>query len=524
MAALDIRKELLDSLGLGRSYQNIGLITSAIGEDSVALRYLQQARSIREALKDQVGLIYTLVSMAEVENKLGQIGRARNQLRLALTYAHDLGSEKVIAYVEYHLGEFFLGYEELQQADSYLSRSYQTYLKLEDLNGASQAVLALASLDLKRETYLDAISKVLPQLGTIEDLQAIPLRRDAYEILSIGYAALGQHQAAYRFQSLYIKDDQALRDEEAIRRITLLRGQFDFEAQNKELQILQERSEKNRLRTTSIATSLGVLLLIACLVVVFVLYRSQNRVTHILTAQKQEIETKNRELARTNRELADFAHAASHDLKQPLRTINSYAGLLQRRYASQLDPNGQDFLAYITKGTSNMWTLLNDLLAYARFGRQEEALTELSVEDLLREVTQSLRQQIRESGASFFWSHMPTLLAYHSGLYQLFLNLISNAIKFRGEDPPQIVIGYQDAQHTHLFMIRDNGIGIDPAYQDKVFQAFQRLHEPDKYPGTGLGLAIVLKAVQMHQGKIWIDSIPGEGSTFWVELPKEMNV
>ncbi|MEM9985763.1 MAG: ATP-binding protein, partial [Bacteroidota bacterium] len=410
------------------------------------------------------------------------------------------------------------------EASLYLSRSHQAYLRLEDLNGASQAILGLARLCLEREEYLYAINLVLPQLEIIEDLQAIPLRRDAYKILSQGHAAWGQPLQAYQFQSLYIKDDQALRTEEAVRRITLLRGQFDFEAKNRELQILQERSEKNRLRIASLVTSLIVLFLIACLVVVFVLYRSQNQVTHILTAQKQEIEAKNRELARTNSELADFAHAASHDLKQPLRTINSYAGQLQRRYASQLDPSGQDFLAYITKGTANMWTLLNDLLAYARFGRQEEALVDLSVEDLLREVTQSLRQQIRESGASFFWSHMPTLSAYRSGLYQLFLNLISNAIKFRGQDPPQIVLGYQETPRSHIFMIRDNGIGIDPAYQDKIFQAFQRLNEQERYPGTGLGLAIVLKAVQMHQGRIWVDSIPDQGSTFWVELPKELRL
>jgi PAS domain S-box-containing protein len=226
------------------------------------------------------------------------------------------------------------------------------------------------------------------------------------------------------------------------------------------------------------------------------------------------------ELKSSNAELEQFAYVASHDLQEPLRGIAGLAQILQQRYQGQLDSQADEFIDLIVDGTQRMQTLINDLLAYSRIGRRGEAIRSTGAEAALKAVMQNLSVGIREYGATITNDSLPTVKADATQLIQLFQNLISNAVKFRAERPPRIHIGVSDAGDCWQFSIRDNGIGIEPQYFERIFQVFQRLHTRREYKGTGIGLAICKKIIERHGGRIWVESEIGHGTTFYFTLPK----
>ena len=240
-------------------------------------------------------------------------------------------------------------------------------------------------------------------------------------------------------------------------------------------------------------------------------------VTDYNTAQK-ELEVTIAELRRSNRELEQFAYVASHDLQEPLRMIGSYVQLLARRYRGRLDAEADEFIDFAVEGAVRMQKLINDLLAFSRVGRQSEAFAPVDCNQILATVTQDLQEASAEAGAAIHVEPLPRVQGDASQLTQVFQNLLANAIKFHGQDPPQVLVSAKKQGRDWVFAVRDNGIGIDPQYFDKVFIIFQRLHGKRDYPGTGIGLALTKKIIEHHGGRIWIESIPGQGTTFFFTL------
>jgi PAS domain S-box-containing protein len=225
------------------------------------------------------------------------------------------------------------------------------------------------------------------------------------------------------------------------------------------------------------------------------------------------------ELAQSNVELEQFAYIASHDLQEPLRTIGSFAQLLARRYAGKLDASANDFISYITDGVTRMQTLINDLLEYSRLGTGGASFQLTNFETVVELVIANLKTSLVETGAVVTYESLPTLWAASSQMGRLFQNLISNAIRYRGDAAPRIHLkAHREGQHW-IFSIRDNGIGFDHKHAERVFVIFQRLHTRDKYAGTGMGLAVCKKIVEGHSGRIWAESEPGRGSCFFFTIP-----
>jgi len=225
------------------------------------------------------------------------------------------------------------------------------------------------------------------------------------------------------------------------------------------------------------------------------------------------------ELARSNRDLEQFAYVASHDLQEPLRMVATYTQLLAERYQGKLDENADKYIHYAVEGALRMQTLVKDLLAFSRVGRKQETLRETDCNLVVRNVIANLQSLIQETGARIDYEALPVLLADPSELLQLFQNLIGNAIKFRGAEPPEICITARKEKKEWLVSIKDNGIGIEPQHVEDVFVIFKRLHTREEYPGSGIGLAICKKIVEHNQGHIWVESQPGMGSTFQFTWP-----
>lgn len=245
-----------------------------------------------------------------------------------------------------------------------------------------------------------------------------------------------------------------------------------------------------------------------------------------ITEQKkseQQLEAKNNELQLKNRELEQFAYVTSHDLQEPLRTISSFVDQFQKTYKQGLDERGLKFLHYITQATDRMRTLIKDLLDYSRIGRKQE-LGSVDCNEIVNTVLDDLDSAIKESGAEIKKDKLPVISGYTTELKQLFQNLIINAIKFRKKEVhPEIQIVSHPVDDGYEFMVKDNGIGIPEEHSERIFVIFQRLHTRTEYEGSGIGLSHCKKIVELHGGKIWVKSKPGEGSAFHFTILKNHN-
>ena len=249
----------------------------------------------------------------------------------------------------------------------------------------------------------------------------------------------------------------------------------------------------------------------------------------------KDLEQQRIELQRSNQELEQYAYVTSHDLQEPLRIIVSFLELFTARYGDQIDDKGREYVNYAVDGASRMQQMVASLLELSRIGRRKSVLKAHDLDELLGEAMANLKLSIEESGATVTHDPLPVISCNSARIIQLFQNLISNAIKYRREEAPRVHISVTPMptsavdrlsyattiRHRTIwqFCVEDNGIGIDEQYAERIFIVFQRLHGRDEYPGTGIGLALCRKIVEMHGGKIWIRSTPGEGSKFYFTLP-----
>jgi PAS domain S-box-containing protein len=237
---------------------------------------------------------------------------------------------------------------------------------------------------------------------------------------------------------------------------------------------------------------------------------------------EEELKRTVKDLERSNRELEQFAYVASHDLQEPLRTVASYVELLALKYKGKLDEKAERYIAYTVDGADRMSSLINDLLAYSRIATRGKQFEPVDVNAVLKFVTVNLKKAIAESKAAVTSDALPVVTGDGTQLVQLFQNLIGNALKFRKKDvPPVIRISAERGEHEWTFGVHDNGIGIEPRFYERIFVIFQRLHTREEYSGTGIGLSICKRIVERHGGRMWVESKPGEGSSFYFTLPAE---
>lgn len=225
------------------------------------------------------------------------------------------------------------------------------------------------------------------------------------------------------------------------------------------------------------------------------------------------------ELGRSNKELEQFAYAASHDLREPLRMVSSFSELLQKRYKDKLDNNANNYIGFIVDGSARMQNLIDDLLLYSRVGTMGKPFEPVAMETILQDVVTNLKVSIEETKTEISHDPLPVVQGDVSQMNQVLQNLISNAIKFRRGEPPRIHVSAVRGATEWRFSVKDNGIGIDPELFSRLFVLFQRLNPREKYPGTGIGLAVAKKVVERHGGRIWVESRQGEGSTFLFTIP-----
>jgi len=241
-----------------------------------------------------------------------------------------------------------------------------------------------------------------------------------------------------------------------------------------------------------------------------------------IQADKENLRKLALNLARSNKDLEQFAYVASHDLQEPLRTVASFVQLLSQRYQGKLDSQADEYIQFTVDGVSRMRKLINDLLMFSRVGIKGAEFAPTDCELVLGEVLSNLRASIEAHEAVITHDQLPMIMADQMQIMQVFQNLIGNAIKFKGDKTPKIHIGVKKQNSEWLFSVQDNGIGFEPEFSEKVFMIFQRLHTQSEYPGTGIGLSLCKKIIERHGGRIWVESVPDKGSTFNFIIPDNM--
>jgi light-regulated signal transduction histidine kinase (bacteriophytochrome) len=252
------------------------------------------------------------------------------------------------------------------------------------------------------------------------------------------------------------------------------------------------------------------------------LFRKTRQLSLLNRQLERLVEERTAELRRSNEDLQQFAFIASHDMQEPLRMISSFVQLLASRYQGRLDADADEFIRFAVDGAERMHALIRDLLAYSRVDTTHGGLGPADSNRALERALEDVRLALSESRAVVTRGPLPIVRGDEMRIAQVFQNLVGNAVKFRRQDvPPRIHVEAVKGEGEWTFSVRDNGIGIDSAFSERIFQIFQRLHGREEYPGTGIGLAICKKIVERHGGRIWVDSVPGEGSTFSFTLPAE---
>jgi PAS domain S-box-containing protein len=232
----------------------------------------------------------------------------------------------------------------------------------------------------------------------------------------------------------------------------------------------------------------------------------------------RELKELNDALTKSNRELENFAYFASHDLQEPLRMVTSFTQLLEQRYKDQLDQDAKDYINFAVDGAKRMYGLLNGLLEYSRIGTRGKDFIEVDMNEVCAKVKANLRLKLDETQAIFNCDELPVIMADENQMIQIMQNLVENGIKF-SKGIPVITISAAKEDGYHVFSVKDNGIGIESQYYERIFKLFQRLHEKDEYVGMGIGLSICQLIVERHGGKIWVESVPGKGSVFFFTIP-----
>jgi light-regulated signal transduction histidine kinase (bacteriophytochrome) len=246
---------------------------------------------------------------------------------------------------------------------------------------------------------------------------------------------------------------------------------------------------------------------------------ARTQVTH---EPARSLELKERDLERTRRDLEEFAYIVSHDLQEPLRMVSSYLQLLERRYKDKLDGDAEEFIHFAVDGAQRMHNLINDLVAYSRLNTRANGFKLTDMNEALQRALNFVDEAASGSGAIITFDSLPLLVVDGPQVAQLFQHLIDNALKFQGGRRPRVHIGAEPRTGEWVLSVRDNGIGIDPDAEERIFVIFQRLHGRNDYPGTGIGLALCKRIVERHGGRIWVESDPGKGSTFYFTLPDRL--
>ena len=525
-----IRENMRDSLGIALARVEIGNIHFVQENYELALKDYHESLMLAEQINNLSAQRFSYSALSKTYKNLDEKDKALFYNKKALQIAEAENDPRGIAagknniallYLE--LGLYELAAENFKDALQAELALNNTHGQINSLLGVGTAMVQMGEAE-KSLNYLDEAQCLALQLGLPHELSNI------YKILAEANAKLGNEAEGYHFLNAYVMIKDTLVTERAMKEMGVVKN--EYELQSRENQIALLSAERNLLAKEKKIKGLYWFLLFVMIAfftatgfVVLSKAKMQNRLLKLLEHKSKKIKEQNGKLAQSNLDLQQFASVASHDLREPLRMINSYTKLLNRKYSDSFDASAKEFMHFITDAATRMDRMLTDLLDYSRAQNKGERAQWISSQELVGLALDNLKFKIdkKQVKINYQKSHLPNLYCNKTAMIQLFQNLIGNAVKFTNEASPEVIIDCQKKGGHYCFSIRDNGIGIKAENQSKIFDMFQRLHSQQEFEGTGIGLATCKKIVERHRGKIWVESKEGDGSTFFFTIPQDVS-
>ena len=519
--ALQRFEELDDEQGISQSLRSLGIIYRQLSHYDRSISYLKKALSLQNNKDNPFELM--AIAATITETFLEQKNYDSASVYAAKTYliADSVGELYGVAYASGLKGKISRYSGDSDTAFFYLDKAKKLFGNLGIKKELAEFTLEKAGMHLQKKQYSFAEEELNIVNGIITETDDMTLKKDYYKIRSLLHESMGDTEEALRYIKLFIQCQDSLFNEKIFARVSELENRYAVMDKEKEIETLQLERQSTQRKLTLYGILIGVLLLMGLLWMVYVRNKTLREINQVLAQKNEEIRLQNERLASSNDDLRQFAHVTSHDLREPLRSIGSFASLLEMRYKEQIDEEASEFISFITGGVKRMDKLLSDLLAYSVVGIFNHEYTQVNTAEIIEMIIKKLHLEKATQGVRISIQDLPVITASYKHMVQLFEHLIDNSIKFRSEDKPEIMIKAEKHGDEYLFSVKDNGIGMDEAYKEKIFGLFLRLHnKKSKYTGTGVGLSICKKIVEQHKGKIWIESKLGEGTTVFFRLPE----
>ncbi len=512
----EVRK---DSAGIAEALYELGTLFFYNKNPEEALSYYQKSMAVSTSLNDPKILFSCLGAIGSAYEELGNLDAALNYNLQSLDIARKMGQKLPEAYALHNIGTVSIKQKLYNQASIYLNASLALKRQIDDVWGMVASYKYLGLLHIEEGNYDLAIKDLNEAIELAKSSNSFNREAELLTILGDAYAKAGKSGEAILSlrRSADLKD--SILSEAIVRELGEKKESYELMKKEREITVLTKEQEINELRTYLFAIIAGFLLIAGW--ILWRQYRIQQRNNALLKEKNEFIDGQNQLLNLANVELQQFAHVASHDLREPLRTIGSFSTLLSRHYDDKFDDEAKEYQGFIQSAVKRMQQLLDDLLDYARLEHKESDREKTEMNKVVQEAQMNLKTLIESAGATIEAAPLPEIRVFPRQMVQLFQNLISNGIKYRSQAAPHIRISATASENgqQYTFAVSDNGMGMEKANLERIFNMFVRLHKLGDYEGTGIGLATCKKIIERHGGKIWAESTPGEGSTFYFSIP-----
>ncbi len=536
LEALKVYEKLADSIGIAFIYTSMGNLRLKQDAPHEALEEFEEAIGIYEVLGVEKYLPNCLSGIGDAYKAIGEWEKAVFYMEKTLAYDLEEGNIYNISYSYHALGSVLIEQGELDRAEELLFKSLEMLKDFGDQEELVGAYGTLGTLFSRKNNYKKAFDYFSIAISKAETLNIMPLTKKVHKQIADAHLLFGEYKEAYQNKEKYYEIKEALVNEKIEKNIAELYATHELEKKEQALDLLTKEREIERLKNEKELNILNKWLLsmgvLAFGIFVFgglLLFKKQVDYNRVLTDKNNHIEEQNHNLIdingrleQANKDLEQFAYISSHDLKTPLQNIGNYAGLLRQRYTKLLDKDAITFLGFITDGIDQMNALLDNILSYSVVTKPSSKKELVDLDEIVGKVLHNLRPMIAERQAQIDFHPLSSVEGDPIQIMQVFQNLIGNAIKFVPADRKPMIRIYGEVAENNMYKIAitDNGVGIKPEYQSKIFEIFKRLHTDTEFKGTGIGLSICKKIINRHGGEIWIASDGGTGTTFYFTLLK----
>jgi signal transduction histidine kinase len=518
---------------IANAQYNLGTIFFYQNQFERAREHYEKAKVICDQLEEERFSYSCLAALGSVNERLGEYKKSLEYNNKSLELAIKLNYKTGIAYSKGNIAVNYLNVNNFAIAEKYCKEAISIKLDLEDSYGAIGSKIDLSKVYINWNKPREAIIVLEQALELAKMVESKSRQSDIYKTLSIVYEQLDDDSRALDFTKKYVALKDSLLNEKTLEEMGTSQQRYKLEKNEHDIAMLKKENELLEQKEMNQSLQKYVFGLVTIAFLMFIWwYKSklnyQNNVNlileeknELLNSMNDEIEIKNKQLEHSNEDLRQFAYVASHDLKEPLRMINSYTNLLQRRYMASFDEPGKEFMHYIIDAVGRMENLLDDLLDFSRAGSQPTPTNYASTQDVMVMVEANLRHRLELLNAKLIVKsdNLPSIKAHRTQMIQLLQNLVSNGMKFKGKKDPIVEVDCMQKDNKFIFSVRDNGIGISEENLEKVFEMFRRLHTREEYEGTGIGLATCKRIVTTWGGDIWVESEEGNGCTFFFSVP-----